>query len=375
MRLYLRILAVAGCALFLETSFAGGMALNDRDCAEILKQWAADPASVPQSLVDGCREKLTAESLDIKPAAGIPRDPCADPAAAKSIHCWGPWANLAPAGGGTVAPIVLAKDDPDLRPDEFSTQPPGEPVTPALGSCTPGAACGFATLGPGLEAQPDDTSGSNVVPFDMDPGVDHYVVDPGGNREVVSNDNLQRANIPGPPRYEGITGDVESKLFVTRGAPAADGSYDRASGIWRHGSLTNQTQTNTRSGVFAWGIASTMDTIDGLNAGNVTATFSGRMTGYTDTLADITVNFGSQPAWTGSWQNPAYAFAAGGPVQGVDLVSDPGQFSANVNSGFVQGVLLGTANNPSVAHTVDVILDSGGNALTVRDVGLLPQVP
>lgn len=378
MRLYLSILMLAGCALFLETGHAGGMALKDRDCAEILKRWAADPGSVPQALVDSCREQLTAQAVpDIKPAAGKPQDPCAGADAAKSIHCWGPWAHLAPAGGGAVAPIVLASDDPNLRPDEFSDgPPPGSTPTPPLGSCAPGTACGFATIAPGLAAQPVDNTNTTVVPFDMDPGVDHFVVDPGGDQEVVSNDNLQRAPSLGPPRYEATVDGVESKLFVLQGTPATDGTYDRASGIWRHGSITDQTTDNTQAGVFAWGIASTLQTIDTLNAGNVTATFSGPMIGHTDTLASITVNFGSQPAWSGSWDNPGYSFTAGGPVQVVDLVSDPAQFSSNVASGYVQGALLGAAGSQSVAHTVDVILDTGaGNQLIVRDVGLLPQVP
>jgi hypothetical protein len=42
----------------------------------------------------------------------------------------------------------------------------------------------------------------------------------------------------------------------------------------------------------------------------------------------------------------------------------------------VQGALLGPAGNQSVAHAVDVQLDTGGGStLIVRDVGLLPQVP
>ncbi|MGB5472318.1 MAG: hypothetical protein WBQ78_02440 [Gammaproteobacteria bacterium] len=376
MRFHFRFLVLLGCALFLNSALAGGMALKDRDCAEILKRWAADPASVPKSLVDACQEKLVEALPDMNPAAGSPVDPCADPNAANSIYCWGPWASLAPAAGGTVAPIKLAQGDPNLRPDEFTRDPAGDGVTLPLGSCTPGAACGFATIAPGLAAQPADTSGSSVVPYAMNPDASQFVVDPGGSNELVSIDNLQREDVPGPPRYNGIVEGTESKLIVFKGQPDTEGNFDRAGGVWLHGSTTNQTLDNTNSGVFAWGIASSMDTLDTLNAGNVTASFSGNMSGNTGTMANITVNFGSQPGWTGNWQNPGYAFDAGGPVQAVDLVSDPGQFSANVTSGYVQGVLLGGAGNQSVAHAVDVVLDTGGgNELTVRDVGLLPQLP
>ncbi len=376
MHFHLRILALLGCALFLNSALAGGMALKDRDCAEILKRWAADPASVPKSLVDACQEKLVEALPDMSPAAGRAVDPCAEPGAADSIYCWGPWASLAPAAGGAVAPIKLAKSDPNLRPDEFTRDRTGDGGTLPLGSCTPGTACGFATIAPGLVAQPADTSGSSVVPYAMNPDGSQFVVDPGGSNELVSNDNLGRVTIPGPPRYEGTTGDVESKLIVLKGGPGTDGNIDQAAGIWRHGNLTSQTLDNTRSGVFAWGIASSQATLDTLNAGNVTASFSGNMSGQTSTMANITVNFGSLPSWTGNWQNPGYAFDAGGPVQAVDLISDPGQFSSNVKSGYVQGALLGGTGNQSVVHAVDVILDTGGgNDLNVRDVGLLPQIP
>lgn len=375
MHYFLRTLILLGCGVFLNAAVAGGMALKDRDCAEILQRWAADPNSVPQSLVDACQEKLVEALPDIKPAAGRAADPCAGPNAADSIHCWGPWASLAPAAGGTVAPIKLAQGDPNLRPDEFTRDVAGDGVTPALGSCTPGASCGFATIAPGLVAQPDDTSGSNVVRYDMDPDGSQFVVDPGGSNELVSIDNLQRQDVPGPPRFNGIVDGTESKLIVVKGQPDTAGNFDRAAGIWRHGSTTNQTLENTRAGVFAWGIASTMETIDTLNAGNVTASFSGNMSGDPSTMANITVDFGSQPNWNGNWQNPGYAFDAGGPVQAVDLISDPAQFSSNVKSGYVQGVLLGGTGSQSVTHAVDVILDTGGgNELTVRDVGLLPQM-
>jgi hypothetical protein len=375
MRLHLRILILLLSSVFLNSAFAGGMALSDRDCADILKRWAADPGSVPQSLVDNCKEALATTLSDMKPAAGQPVDPCAGPDSANLVDCWGPWAALAPAAGGAVAPIVLTQGDPNLRPDEFTRDAAGGGGTPALGSCTPGASCGFATIAPGLDPQPDDTSDSDVTRFDMDPDAGQFVVDPGGSDELVSIDNLQREDVPGPPRYNAIVDGTESKLIALKGQPDTDGNFDQAAGVWLHGSTTNQTPDNTTSGAFAWGIASSMDTLDTLNAGNVTASFSGNMSGHTDTMANIIVNFGAQPNWSGNWQNPGYAFDAGGPVQAVDLISDPGQFSSNVKSGYVQGALLGGTGNQSVVHAVDVILDAGGgNELIVKDVGMIPQL-
>jgi len=220
------ILALLGCALFCNSAFAGGMALKDRDCAEILKRWAADPNSVPQSLVDACQEKLVEALPDMNPAAGRPVDPCADPNAANSIYCWGPWASLAPAAGGVVAPIKLAQGDPNLRPDEFTRDTAGDGVTLPLGSCTPGAACGFATIAPGLDPQPDDNSVSTVVPYAMNPDASQFVVDPGSSNELVSIDNLQREDVPGPPRFNGIVEGIESKHIVFKGQPDTEGNFD-----------------------------------------------------------------------------------------------------------------------------------------------------
>jgi hypothetical protein len=87
----------------------------------------------------------------------------------------------------------------------------------------------------------------------------------------------------------------------------------------------------------------------------------------------MTRNFGSNPNSSGTWVNPAYAFSAGGTVTGADLISTPGQFSANVVAGesLVQGALVGEAGNRGVAHLIDVTLAGQG---LVRDVGLLREV-
>ncbi len=379
MNRFLTIAALLVSLLGLNAAFAGGLTLNKHDCEDILRRWAADPTLVPQALVDACKEVLAAESVVPNPQpAAAATDPCAAPGAADSVQCWGPWASLAPAAGPAGGPIVLADGPNNLRPDQYSGNGPGGPEESPLplASCTPGAGCGFATVAPGLVAQPADTSASQVVPYAMAADGSQFTVDPGGSGELMSVGNMQRVDTPGPARYRGTAGDVESLLIVVKGGPDATGNIDQAAGLWRHGNTTNQTPDNTNSGVFAWGTSSSMATLDALNAGNVSATFTGNMSGHTDTQASITVNFGSQPEWSGSWQNPAYNFDAGGVVKGVDLISTSDRFSANVQSGYVQGALLGEAGNQSVAHAVDVVLDNGGGGtIDVKDVGLLQQVP
>ncbi|MEE9422200.1 MAG: hypothetical protein V3V50_03490, partial [Gammaproteobacteria bacterium] len=84
---------------FLSSSFtpapvnAAGLVLSERDCMDILERWAADPTSVPQHLVDGCKEMMSADVAvpDISPAAGqqAAADPCSETGAADSVLCWG----------------------------------------------------------------------------------------------------------------------------------------------------------------------------------------------------------------------------------------------------------------------------------------------
>ncbi len=130
--------------------YATDLVQSERDCAEILEQWANDPNSVPAHLVDECKEILAAAAQgvpDIAPAAGGQQaaDPCAGPGAAGSVHCWGPWSSLAPAASGDAPPAdLLPVDEYDLRPELAQL------FDPILGSCEPGTSCGFATVVDGV---------------------------------------------------------------------------------------------------------------------------------------------------------------------------------------------------------------------------------
>jgi hypothetical protein len=399
---------------------AAGLVLSERDCMDILERWAADPTSVPQHLVDECKNMMGAGTAsaadspvpDISPAAGqAAADPCSGPEAADSVLCWGPWRSLAPAAGG-LPPVALSDvDEFDPRPELASdlggsltpvNDPgpnPNDPVDPVdpvdpsdptipnptkieapLGECSPGAACGFATLAPGLITQPEDASEIEVVRFELAPDGSGFAVDPGGSSQtgtVISVDNLESPDIPGPPsRFEGTNGDdLESKL-VTNVERDDEGNIKLATGNWRHGDLIRGKDSDTRSGVFVWGVASTQTTLDSLNNGGagVSLGFSGVMLRDPDTSANMTINFGAQPNWTGNWSNSVenFQFDAGGKVGGVNLVSDPSQFSANVqgSDSFVQGVILGERGDLSVGHAINVNLNSGES---IKDVGLLRQ--
>ncbi len=88
----------------------------------------------------------------------------------------------------------------------------------------------------------------------------------------------------------------------------------------------------------------------------------------------MTVDFGTNPTWTGTWTNPGYSFGAGGTVSGADLISQPDQFTDNVvaDQSFVQGVLLGEPGGArGIAHIIDVTLEGQDR---IKDVGLLREV-
>lgn len=363
-------------SLLFSAGYAGAasLALTKDDCMEILERYAADPESVPQHLLDACKDMLGA----VAPKAGPQKqkaDPCADPATANSVQCWGPWAALAPAAQGFKPTALATIDELDTRPelaDEF------EPVllltTLPLGECAAGAACGFATKAPGLQAQPIDTSNSNIVPFALAADGANFQLNADGVVEGVeglsSLDGLQPRGSSNS-RFLGDDGETAS-LIVANIRNAANGDINNATGIWRHGAINNQDDSNTSAGVFAWGIASTQETLDRLNAGNVTANFSGVMAGDTRTSATMAVTFGSQPGWSGTWQNAArgFSFDANGAVQGANLISTG--FSNNVvaEGSYVQGILQGEQNNQSVAHAINVNLTDGA---IVKDVGTLSQ--
>jgi hypothetical protein len=92
------------------------------------------------------------------------------------------------------------------------------------------------------------------------------------------------------------------------------------------------------------------------------------------TTGNLTVNFGGNPSWTGTWTNPAWSFGAGGAVSGPNLISLPDQFTSNVtgSGNFVQGAIVGEQGGPrGLAHIIDVTLEGQGR---IKDVGLLRDV-
>jgi hypothetical protein len=353
-------------------------AQSDADCAALLERWATDPKAAPKAVINACKEQLAqAAPLPVaEPARIAATDPCAGPGAADSVLCWGPWASVAPAAGFSddpAQPPIPDREICDARTDDC--QPLVAAVEPPpLGSCPPGTPCGFATVVAGTSSS-DDAEDTAFARFDMAADGSQFTVSPEGGADINSVSGMgtsfsQRNDDYENMRSTGRVGDEQSRI-TARVVRDDEDQVLLAADVWSHGNRANQT---AQSGYFAWGTATSQTALDTLNAGNVSMNFSGPMSVDNRTSAAMTIDFGTNPTWTGTWTNPGYSFGAGGVVSGADMISQPGQFTENViaDQSFVQGVLLGEPGGArGIAHIIDVTLVDQDR---IKDVGLLREV-
>ncbi len=374
------ILALALLIGFFATSgHAASMVQSKLDCEEILERWANDPDSVSKQLVDECKGIKGSAVPAIVPFAGSAKeseadaqaaamaaDPCAGPDAAGSVRCWGPWKSLAPAAGAVIEPPVLVPaEEYPLRPElaaEFG---------PEIALCEPGTPCGFATVvDSGLTVAPSDET--SFAEFQLAADGSRFLVAPGQDEEIASVTGMTAEYFDRPDEYEnmastGVDGDRVS-LLVARVSRGGDDSIDAAADAWIDANIATD---QAKSGYFAWGIATPLADLQNLTANTTSVAFIGPMSVDNTTIANVTVNFGSQATWNGTWTNPGYSFDAGGAVIGVDVISDTNQFSSNVGAeSFVRGAILGQRESQSIAHIIDVDLAGVGR---IKDVGLLRE--
>jgi hypothetical protein len=357
-------------------SVAAAEDVSGLDCAAVLESYAANPKAVPKSVADACQQ-----AINIAPGAGSPKqplvlapqavDPCSGPGAQSSVQCWGPW--LAPpqplAGPTLPAQDLTPFDEPRPELLALDVDPPS-PVDPPVTPCAPGLPCGFATVVTGTQ---------NIAPasetifarFDLAQDGSEFGVDPAnGDPEIDSVTGMNTIYTSRPDQFEnmrasGADGDLRSRLVAR---VLRQGQDIQISGdIWANGNVATG---EANSGFYAWGIAATQADLDALTNMGATLNFSGPMSVNNATSANISLSYAATPSWTGNWTNPAYAFSAGGNVTGANFLSDPTQFSSNVQDGFVQGALVGPAGSRAVANIIEVTLDGHG---LVRDVGLLAE--
>ena len=368
-RFLLIFIVIAGYSV--SNAYATDIVLADRDCAEILEQWANDPDSVPQHLVDGCKERMALAVPAIVPMAGDagakqPADPCVGPGAASSVNCWGPWSTLEPAASGIAPPVDL------IQMAEFEVRPElADQFGPSVGLCVPGASCGFATIVDGTSGHASSAD-TTIAQFDLASDGSQFTVAPGQAGAIASVGGMTPRFIDRPDSYEnmrsgGADGNRVSGL-IARVMRDSEGNIVTSADWWAQG---NTDTLSANSGFYAWGVSMTQADVNALHNAQVSAVFTGPMSVDNATNAMITLNFGANPNWTGNWENPGYSFDAGGTLVGVDLVSDPAQFSSNVGAeSYVQGALLGDSANKSIAHVIDVDIAGAGR---IKDVGLLRE--
>lgn len=367
------LLALSLICGFAATGSAAGHTAYDLGCWEVLERWAVDPDSMPLDRVEECKGiKGIVDVPAVVPFAGPAddqveaADPCAGPDAAGSVHCWGPWAALAPAAGAELGPpMLIPAEEYDLRPElarEFD---------PDVSSCEPGKSCGFATIvdGASTEAPSSETT---LAEFDLATDGTAFVVAPGTSDEIDSVTGMTTDFSPRPDGYEemqalGIDGDLAS-ILVARVLRSNDGQLTAGADAWIDGNVATRA---AKSGYFAWGIAMTRPDLDFLRTNGVSATFRGPMSVDNNTFATVAATFGPEASWTGTWTNPGYSFDAGGTFIGVDMLSDASQFSSNVGAdSFVRGALLGQRDAKSITHIISVDLAGVGR---IKDVGLLRE--
>ncbi len=358
---------------------AAGTPQSDADCAALIERWATDPKVAPKQVINDCKDQL-AQAAALPVAAAPARiaavDPCAGPGAADSVLCWGPWASVAPAAGFTEDPAqqpIPDREICDARTEQCQPLLAAVPPEPPLGSCTPGTPCGFATVVSGISSS-DDAEDTTFARFDMASDGSQFTVSPQDAADINSTPGMTTGVTPRDDGYEsmranGRVGDEQSRI-VARVVRDDENQVLLAADVWSHGNRGTQV---TQSGYFAWGTATSQAGLDTLNAGNVSLNFSGPMSVDNRTVGSMTIDFGTNPTWTGNWTNPGYSFGAGGTVSGADLISQPGQFTENViaDQSFVQGVLLGEAGGTrGIAHIIDVTLVDHDR---IKDVGLLRE--
>jgi hypothetical protein len=386
-RLVIRVASLFVLAIIaLPANAQNDAQVSDTDCQSILEAAAIAPKAVAPDVVKACQEVVAAAPAINTTASA---SDCSAPGAANSVHCWGGWNALAPAGAG-LAPggdSLIEPDERDLKPLLAVNGNGNDPFPPLpIEGCTPGASCGFSITATGL-APPTEVT-ARLEKFELAEDARSFVSDPGGPNEVQSSLEMSPVFAPIPDPATGMyftqaqaidfgTGEVTAIFAHTNCDPCVAGGT--GSTIYFSEETWQNRDANgvANNGVFGWGIATSQADINNLNAGSATVSFSGAMSLNTDTNATITMMFGGAPTWSGNFADNGsgngHNFTAGGRTERVNFVADPTQFSSNVvnpNDAIVQGALLGRAGDQAVVVAYDVVLAGPGR---VADAGLLVQ--
>ena len=162
-RLVIRVASLFVLAMIaLPANAQNNAQVSDTDCQSILEAAVIAPKAVAPDVVKACQEVVAA--APVISATALAAD-CSAPGTANSVHCWGGWNSLAPAGAGRApgGDSPIEPDDRDIL--TAATASPGNggsnpfPPLPIEG-CEPGQSCGFSitAMPSGLAPPTEDTA-------------------------------------------------------------------------------------------------------------------------------------------------------------------------------------------------------------------------
>jgi len=252
-----------------------------------------------------------------------------------SVHNWGPWASMStPAAGGNVAGFNSFGSQPSYRPDVVVAEQDNN----WIGYVMKYGARGLDRAGHlQLELDPDSGAIRAVMTF-LD-GTTHILEQNAHFYEVgETGRHLYWGSMDSGYTYRQFVVDGETYFLDT--SPATHWMYGKVGGDEvTFGAIRDDS-------AFVAGRPTSLTDMSSLNAGNISASYSGygwlSGSGYID--ANMTVSFGSA-TWYGSWRSGT--ISASGGVSGNEFSSSR-VGGANVTGGTVEGTFVENSANSAI---------------------------
>lgn len=339
-----------------------------------------------------------------------------------SVRSWGPWDTLVKPAAGPQAPtptLLAGPVVPGFGSGDASSFTPtviSSASTATVGRCTAGSLCGYAFIRKeDRQQQPAfaaigntslQTSPQAAIPV-LSP-IPALVLQDNGNAKTIQT-NLSVESISDIALSETVSllnvSFLGTQFFLgfepTLGVFISGRTIDIAGTPFAFGFSQRRNNEGALFTRFIYGESTGLDDLNGLNAGNVQANYSGTMIS-SGTQVSIGVDFGAG-TWSGSWNGGQdgrisqsistdnvnvitgqVGFNASGTLSGANIVStsvsatDASAISGTVNGSFYgpdAGVLAGAVN---ITKTTQVYTDGVNRDLfvtTTGDVKLPPVVP
>jgi hypothetical protein len=295
-----------------------------------------------------------------------------------SAREWGPWTEFVQPAAGPIPLVALPQISTDgpsyFRPesaDEYS--PKYTQVAPVEGLCQSGW-CGYAALIGGVYHPEGDSIWIEHQPFDI--ALEHQAPSDGWDEDgavnfiVLAGSGLPEGQPPAetgfiPSSFYGAPGTFDGSIETSNaylyinGGDGAEGylGYDpnivtigEVSGyVWGDGG-----EAGFGGGAYVAGVLTPLMDIAALQAGNLTAYYTGYTAGthwehdnYPESPVAITVNFGNS-TWSGSWNNGVDGYTHTHSADSTGQVHVFGQVgfnaSGNISGANIQSTSVSTAD-------------------------------